>query len=369
MASARYIKLSAGDPLPWFTQNSTSSEKYQIQTAGGRYLLLAFFGTVADDGGKAMLTLTHQARHLFDDQKLAFFGVSISPSDQQSVKEALPGIRHFWDFDTSVSRACGAVSIEQTEIFRRFWVIVNPDMRIRAVLDATGADAGVATVLAALESLPPVDQYNGLATQAPILILPNVFEAERCRRFIQMYEEAGGRESGFMRDINGKTVEVMDRSHKSRSDFMITDESLQAEIQSIFRRRVVPEIKKAHQFEVTRMERYLIGCYDAENGGHFRQHRDNTTKGTAHRRFAVSVNLNDEFDGGEVSFPEYGARGYKAPTGGAVVFSCSLLHAVSPITRGKRFAFLPFLYDEAAAKLREANAAYLAAGSEYKAVG
>jgi hypothetical protein len=30
----------------------------------------------------------------------------------------------------------------------------------------------------------------------------------------------------------------------------------------------------------------------------FRAHRDNTTKGTEHRRFTVSINLNAEFEGG-----------------------------------------------------------------------
>jgi predicted 2-oxoglutarate/Fe(II)-dependent dioxygenase YbiX len=110
------------------------------------------------------------------------------------------------------------------------------------------------------------------------------------------------------------------------------------------------------------MERYIVSCYAAEDGAHFRAHRDNTTKGTAHRRFAVSVNLNDDFDGGEVSFPEYGPRSFKAPPGGAVVFSCSLLHAVSKVTRGRRYAFLPFLYDDEAAKLREANNPHLGEG-------
>jgi predicted 2-oxoglutarate/Fe(II)-dependent dioxygenase YbiX len=42
-----------------------------------------------------------------------------------------------------------------------------------------------------------------------------------------------------------------------------------------------------------------------------------------------------------------------------VVFSCSLLHAVSKVTRGRRYAFLPFLYDDAAAKIREENNKYL----------
>ena len=107
------------------------------------------------------------------------------------------------------------------------------------------------------------------------------------------------------------------------------------------------------------MERYIVSCYAAEDGGHFRPHRDNTTQGTAHRRFAVSINLNSEFEGGEVSFPEYGPRSYKAPPGGAVVFSCPLLHAVSRVTKGRRFAFLPFLYDDEAARIREANNASL----------
>ena len=73
----------------------------------------------------------------------------------------------------------------------------------------------------------------------------------------------------------------------------------------------------------------------------------------------MSINLNDDFDGGEVSFPEYGPRGYKPPPGGAVVFSCSLLHQVSRVVRGERFAFLPFLYDDAAAAIRERNLAFV----------
>jgi predicted 2-oxoglutarate/Fe(II)-dependent dioxygenase YbiX len=120
-------------------------------------------------------------------------------------------------------------------------------------------------------------------------------------------------------------------------------------------RRIVPGITKAYQFKVTRMERYIVSCYAAEDEAHFRAHRD----GTAHRRFAVSVNLNDDFEGGEVSFPEYGPQGFKAPAGGAVVFSCSLLHAVSKVKSGRRFAFLPFLYDDAAAKIRAENNAFL----------
>ncbi|MGH6966519.1 MAG: 2OG-Fe(II) oxygenase, partial [Phenylobacterium sp.] len=65
------------------------------------------------------------------------------------------------------------------------------------------------------------------------------------------------------------------------------------------------------------------------------------------------------FEGGDLRFPEFGPRTYRPPTGGAVVFSCSLQHEATPVTKGRRYAFLPFLYDEAGAALREANLPFL----------
>ena len=59
--------------------------------------------------------------------------------------------------------------------------------------------------------------------------------------------------------------------------------------------------------------------------------------------------------GGKLKLPEFGRHLYSPPTGGAVVFPYSLLHEATPVTSGKRFVFLPFLYDDAAARLREAN--------------
>ena len=47
------------------------------------------------------------------------------------------------------------------------------------------------------------------------------------------------------------------------------------------------------------------------------------------------------------------------PADRAVVFSCGALHQVTPITRGRRYAFLAFLYGEADAALRQTNNARL----------
>ena len=163
-----------------------------------------------------------------------------------------------------------------------------------------------------------------------------------------------------MRDVNGQTVQVYDGDHKRRRDQVIEDETLRNQAMHRLHDRLAPEIHKAFQFRVTRIERHIVACYSSADGGHFRAHRDNTTKGTAHRRFAVSLNLNTgEYEGGNLRFPEFGRQIYQPPAGGAVVFSCSLLHEATPVTRGKRYMFLPFLYDDAAAGLRQENTKYL----------
>jgi predicted 2-oxoglutarate/Fe(II)-dependent dioxygenase YbiX len=156
------------------------------------------------------------------------------------------------------------------------------------------------------------------------------------------------------------SASIVDHGHKRRRDQEIEDAELRRICMVAIHDRLVPEIQKAFQFRATRMERHIVACYDAADNGHFRAHRDNTTKGTAHRRFAVSLFLNTgEYDGRFLSFPEFGRQLYSAPVGGAVVFGCSLLHQATPVTRGRRYMFLPFLYDDAAARIRAENRRYL----------
>jgi len=45
------------------------------------------------------------------------------------------------------------------------------------------------------------------------------------------------------------------------------------------------------------------------------------------------------------------------------VFSCSLLHEATPVSAGRRYAFLPFLYDGAAAEVREKNRRFIGQGA------
>jgi predicted 2-oxoglutarate/Fe(II)-dependent dioxygenase YbiX len=129
----------------------------------------------------------------------------------------------------------------------------------------------------------------------------------------------------------------------------VRDAGLLRELSSVVGRRVMPEVRKAFAFRATRFEGFKIGCYDASTGGFFRPHRDNLTSSTAHRVFALTLNLNDGYEGGQLRFPEYGNQLYRPDAGAALIFSCAHLHEVLDVTAGRRFVLLSFLYGEAAA--------------------
>jgi len=348
--------LGFGDAAPWFEARCTANPTYQFNSVGGRYIVLCFFRSAANEIGKVALRGFQDASQVFDDFNAAFFGVSNDPADeaQARVAQSIPGYRFFWDFDAVVSQSFGVDEIPQT-------FLLDPRLRVIARWPiGENPVEHVSSVLTTLASLPPVEPSSLAKVQAPVLVVPRLFEPNFCRTLIAYYEDRGGEDSGFMREKEGKTVGVIDYSHKRRRDQEIDDETIRNMCMHRIHDRLIPEIEKAFQFRATRMERYIVACYDASEGGHFRAHRDNTTKGTAHRRFAVSLILNTgEFEGGHLRFPEFGSQLYSAPAGGAVVFSCSLLHEATPVTNGRRYVFLPFLYDEPAAKIRQANLKYL----------
>jgi predicted 2-oxoglutarate/Fe(II)-dependent dioxygenase YbiX/peroxiredoxin len=373
MSSSTYVNLTPGDPAPWFRQRSIANPAFAFDTAAGRYIVLCFFGSAADPKAKAALSAIQSNRALFDDYRASFFGVTVDPTDlsEGRVRELLPGIRFFLDFDRAVSRQYGAIAREAPSIgpvtVRQFSLLLDPALRVVSAFPFDVDEGDCTGLLETVRRLPEPARPMPGHTPTPVLWLPNVFEPELCSALIDVYKKQGSEESGFMRDVAGKTTLVHDFAHKRRRDCIVSDAALIKAIKVRVQRRIASEILKVHHFNATRMERYIVACYTAEDHGHFRSHRDNTTKGTAHRRFAVSINLNDDFEGGALSFPEYGQQSFSPPGGGAVVFSCSLLHSVSAVTKGRRFAFLPFLYDDAAAQLRETNLRFLGEGHEYRA--
>ena len=341
------MALLYGDPAPTFAIPGTGNPRYVVDSAAGRYLLLAIV-PAGPAVARALATVERQ-RAAFNDLHASAFIVIVGKDRGRGKREdSLPGLRFLFDEDGAVAARYDAAGTER-------WCLVDPALHLMAIVGADQAGALVDRV----PSLTPPERHAGPEGIAPVLLTPRIFEPAFCEQLIALYRKEGGKPSGFMREVGGVTTLMTDRDHKRRSDVIIEDETLQKQAVARLNRRLLPQIQKVFNFKATRIERYLVARYDAETGGFFRPHRDNTTKGTAHRRFAVSINLNADYEGGDLRFPEFGPRTYRPPPGGAVVFSCSVLHEATPVTQGERFAFLPFLYDEAAAEIREANLKYL----------
>jgi len=358
--------LDVGEAAPWFCAPALSGNpRYVFDSAAGRPMLMLFLGSGRWGPGAAALEVVARHQALFDDEHACFFGVTIDPDDaaQGRIAQRIPGIRWFLDYDIAISRAFGAAQAGANGAgYAAHWLLLDPMLRVVARAPIHQGEQVIALLRSQI-ARPPEHSH------APVLVVPRVFEPELCRHLISLYEREGGGESGFMREEDGKTVGRVDHSFKRRSDCDIGDVRLRDALCDRLRRRLIPQVHRAFQFQATRIERWIVACYDGASGGFFRPHRDNTTAGTAHRAFACTINLNaEDYEGGGLRFPEFGPQTYRAPTGGAVIFSCSLLHEATPVTRGKRYAFLPFLYDEAGAALRERNQAYMEEGQgQYRA--
>jgi peroxiredoxin/predicted 2-oxoglutarate/Fe(II)-dependent dioxygenase YbiX len=339
-----------GEPAPFFAAATDGVEHYSLDVVAGRWIVLMFFGTAGQAASAEGLARALERRELFNGPDAAFFGVSIDPADkaERGLANSDPGVRFFWDFDLAVTRLWG---VADEANLQPCLFLIDPAFRIAMSAPIEAVDVVLDRLAQELADAPTTtaDQF------APVLTLPRIFEPELCAGLIAFYRAGGATASGFTRDVGGQTVQQIDGFIKRRSDVFIEDAAMIEAVATRLKDRLFPMVKRALGWQAQHIERYLISRYGEEDQGFFSRHRDDVTAGTAHRKFAVSLNLNDEYQGGDLCFPEFGPRTYRPPAGGATVFCCSLLHEATPVTKGERFVFVPFLYDAEGARIREQN--------------
>jgi predicted 2-oxoglutarate/Fe(II)-dependent dioxygenase YbiX len=251
------------------------------------------------------------------------------------------GPRVFIDSDGAVSAVYGVPEGKGRV------VVLDPSLRVIRTLE-TGAPMGsalAASVRDAVSELPWVEPRVLLA-QAPVLLVPRVLEPEVCEQLMEVWRTCGNQETGVETSEHRMRIHAIRNELKRRRDHTVTDESLMKMLVRVVGRSVLPEVRRAFSYPATRFEGFKIVRYDGATGGFFRAHRDNLSPATTHRRFALTLNLNEGYEGGELSFPEYGPIRYRPAAGEALLFSCSLLHEVTEVTSGVRFALLSFLFGE-----------------------
>lgn len=226
--------------------------------------------------------------------------------------------------------------------------VLDRRLRVAAVSRTDDPTVAVEAVVTAVDSVARQPSPVAVPRPAPILTVPEVFDAALCRDLIRIWRTEGNFASGSFNPRANRDDGVESQTSKARRDHIVDDPALRARIANLIGRRVAPEVAKAFDFQVVGTTELKIARYGADTGGYFRVHRDNNAPATAFRRFAMSLLLNepDEYSGGGLRFAEFGPEEYRPRAGEAVVFSCSLLHEVMPVLDGERFVLLCFFFGE-----------------------
>lgn len=178
----------------------------------------------------------------------------------------------------------------------------------------------------------------------PLLTVDHVLEPALCHQLIAHFQAgAPHRSPSFGLDASGEPALVVLPELKARLDLSLSEPALRTDVVDRLQRRLLPEVWRclAHRpvsFEAPKLVRYPAG------EGWFAPHRDNSTPDAAHRRLAVTINLDDAYTGGALRFSELGDELYSPLAGSAIVFSCGLLHEVTPVVTGARHALITFLW-------------------------
>ncbi len=230
-------------------------------------------------------------------------------------------------------------------------IVLDPAGRVAALREGSDIDHQMETVLTCLREMDVQRPRGMLGLHPPVLVIPNALDAAFCQRLIEVWQRPVALWEGDGMVSDGFNVErgdfkVRNARYGNVTQYVLREAALGGEIDRYLLPRIAPEIDRAFGYRPRGREEYRIACYDSAEGGSLPAHRDNPTKETRHRRFTVSVNLNnDDFEGGELAFREYSDHRYDVARGRAIVWSCSLLHEILPVTAGRRFIVATHLTD------------------------
>jgi len=205
--------------------------------------------------------------------------------------------------------------------------LLNPNRRI---VDITNLEKFLS---AGGTSLVPHQTSNNI----PYLLVDNVFSESLLERVIKFYND-------------NKAKATLHNSVNKNRYHVHPDPSLEKTIDNKLSRTVFPEVKKIFNFEVKYRENYKISSYNADSNGRFSGHRD-TPHPYGHRRYAMSLCLNDEYEGGEFKLNEYGLC-VKMKRNSALIFPGICSHEVNPVKSGSRMVIITFFTTKACESYR-----------------
>lgn len=296
-------RLVRGDPfpvLPW------------IAGSIGRYTLVVLLRDPDDAVGRAVLAAITAARELLAGRAIDVYCVASRLED----RTPRVGVTILPDPEGRIHRAVGLSSDGED----RCSLLLDPGQRVIQHFEIGEPAPDIAGILAVVRQLPPPQDFPLASLPAPVLLVPHLLEPELIRSLLERLDAAG-----------------------PERELVLEDEPVRAILRERVGRRLMPRVLKAFQCAPARFDICRLVCYPAGRGEG--PDRRIGSIPSPPRRFAVVAVLNaGAFEGGSMYFPEFGPRTYDVPPGGALVFSCSLVCAMQPVTAGRRLTLETFLF-------------------------
>jgi len=319
-----------GDRLPnfRFPDASGTARDFHAEVTGKPAVLLLAQSLAEGPGAAALAALAAAAPRLAALGAEAFIIAGDAPAALGGV--TLPGLAALAVHDPD-GRMIQVLSGRQPARI----LLLDPNQRVLSAPAGVDPAAQLADVEARLAAWSGSNQPRG---PAPVLLVPNVLPPELCDRLVGLWE-AENREGKVSA---GTRENFYSPGRKKNREHVVQDPEALRLVASYVTRRIGPELAKAFAYDRPyRLENFIVLGYTPERQDFFGRHRDRYLPEHP-RRFAMSLNLNDGYEGGELRFPEYSDTLYKPDKGMACIFSCSLLHEALPVRSHRRFTMTTF---------------------------
>ena len=350
---ADYIQpLSVGMPAFAFTALDELGRSLNLDEdyLSGKHLVLVFLNT--DDNSKNAEALRNfaEGRQAFEDANMAIVAIAATnKKDSNFILKRESGF--MWPIANDPSGAVFAsYGLHKLHGTGLRMVHVTPHRQVKNWYDAPiNIDQTLKEITDMANSLSASEDSRWSACHAPVLHIPNVFSEQECAQLIQSFNTEEGYYIRPPRagEVAGNfKVPVYEHNRQDRVDQLVKDKATLAFIDQRIAQRVYPVIQKAFAYTVTRREEFHLARYVGAREGLHMGHRDVTANSMTHRRFAFSLTLNSNYEGGKLVFNEYSPHGYQPAAGSALIFSSLLLHEVMEITQGTRYCLITNLFND-----------------------
>lgn len=343
--------LEAGDFMPPFVMKDDTGKEREMHLFAGKPCIICMLPSSFENYMREFMELYRAQTAKFQELGVRIIFIAPVPAAEVAAfrqKHNIPqGVMA--DENRALSRALD--NLERSHN-RPISCSLDCNQRVVDLYNNSNAQNHMADLLRAAAKLKALTQQEPLRlpVSAPVLIVPDVLSKASCARIID-YWEKGAKYAGT---IGSEGKEKINTEGKRRVDVDVRDRDFLTALDIEMSKRLFPEIRKVFALDVTCRERYKIGLYTSEDKGFYNLHRDTGVPALSYRRVSVSLLLNDDFDGGLLTMPEYGPHAaFKAPAGGAICFPSTVLHAVTPVTRGKRFVMVSFFHGDGEERWRK----------------